>query len=282
MMTQALLVALVMYLSKFLDWGILNIQCRAIWICPLVGLVLGDFTMGVLLGAAIEAVFMGTFSVGGSVPSDIQSGAIFGAAFGILTSQEGSIDQAVTIGVAMAVPAGLLATLLFNLVVFFFNFVQDYMDRAVEEHNDKKFNATHIFTMFFYPIPFAVMTFIGIYVGVEPISNLINNMPVQIDQALTVMSQILPALGMAILIKSMWDAETLPFYFVGFAFAAYLGLDTMGIAIIGAALAVFYIYKDYTQRQELESLKKRRPEIAAASGGIPADALDDEMEDFLS
>lgn len=279
MATQALLVALVMYLAKFLDWGILNIQCRPIWICPLVGLVLGDLTQGIILGAAIEAVFMGTFSVGGSVPSDIQSGAIFGAAFGILTAQGASVDQAVTTGVAMAVPAGLLATLLFNLVVFFFNFVHDYMDRAVAAHNDKKFNAAHIFTMFFYPIPFAVMTFFGIYVGVDPISNLMANMPAQVNQALTVMSQVLPALGMAILVKSMWDVETLPFFFVGFALAAYLGLNTMAIAIIGAAFAVFYIYKDYTHRQELESLKKRS-EVAPAVAS--ANALDDEMEDFLS
>lgn len=282
MMTQALLVAVVMYLSKFLDWGILNIQPRPIWICPLVGLVLGDLTQGIILGAAIEAVFMGTFTVGGSVPSDIQSGAVFGAAFGILTAQGASLDQAVNTGVAMAVPAGLLATLLFNLVVFFFNFVHDYMDRAVAAHNDKAFNAAHIFTIFFYPLPFAVMTFIGIYVGVEPITNLMNNMPAQVNQMLTVMSQALPALGMAILIKSMWDKETLPFYFIGFALAAYLGLGTMAIAIIGGAFAVFYIFTDYKHRQEMDALKRRSVPAPAAEAAASAPALTNEMEDFLS
>ncbi|HIY58352.1 MAG TPA: PTS sugar transporter subunit IIC [Candidatus Tetragenococcus pullicola] len=271
-MKDALLVALVMYLAKFLDWGALNIQVRPIILGPLVGLVLGDLTQGIILGAAIEAVFMGTFTVGGSVPSDIPSGAIFGTAFGILTG------KGVAVGVALAVPVGLLATLLFNLVCLFFNFLVSYQDRAIAEKNDRRFNQIHIFAMFFYPIPFAIMTFIAIKAGVGPIESFMNSLPDQVMAMLNVMAQMLPALGMAILTKSMWDKEIIPFFFIGFVLAAYLGMDTMGIAVLGAALAIYFIFTDFKKKKEMAALK-RSPQADQTND---SSEMTDEMEDFLS
>lgn len=270
-MFEAFLVAIVMYLAKFFDWGFLNIQIRPIILGPLVGLLLGDLTQGIILGAAIEAVFMGTFSVGGSVPSDITAGAIFGTAFGILTG------QGVAVGVALAVPVGLLTTLLFNLVVFFFNFLVDFEDRSVANRNEKNFNRAHYFAMFFYPIPFAVMTFIAISAGVEPIESFMQNLPGQVTAMLNVMAQMLPALGMAILTKSMWDKEIIPFFFVGFVLAAYLGMNTMGIAVLGASIAIYFIYADFKKSKELAMLKKAKVVVNNQNENVS-----DEMEDFLS
>lgn len=271
-MFNALMVALVMYLSKFLDWGYLNIQVRPIILGLLVGLVLGDLTQGIIIGAAIEAVFMGTFSVGGSVPSDVAAGAVMGTAFGILTG------KGVATGVALAIPVGLLTTLLFNLVVLFFNFLVDYEDRAIANKQDYKFNGAHYFAMFFYPIPFAIMAFFAIYAGVAPIEEFMNNMPVQINQMLNVMAQMLPALGMAILTKSMWDKEIMPFFFIGFALAAYLGLDTMAIAILGASAAIYFIFTDFKRKKEMAAMKRTNTVTPVTSDPN----MTNEMEDFLS
>lgn len=271
MITQALLVALVMFIAKFLDWGYLNITPRPIWIAPLVGLVLGDLTTGIIMGAAIEAVFMGTFTVGGSVPSDITAASIFGAAFGIL------LGQGTEKAVALAVPIGLLAVLLFNLVVMFFNFVVDYEDRVVAAHNDKAFTRAHYFAMIFYPLVYGVMTFLIIMYGVAPVESFMSSLPVAVNRMLNVMAQTMPALGMAILIKSMWDKEIVPFFFVGFVLAAYLGLNSMAIAILGAAISIYFIQKDFRESKEKAAFK-RQP-VVAASG---TSKIDDEMEDFLS
>lgn len=270
-MINAILVAVVMYFAKFFDWGFLNLQIRPIILGPLVGLALGDLTQGIILGAAIEAVFMGTFSVGGSVPSDIPAGAIIGTAFGILTG------KGVATGVALAVPVGLLTTLLFNLVVLFFNFLVDYEDRAIANKQDTKFSQAHYFAMFFYPIPFAIMTFIAVYAGVGPIEAFMNNLPAQVMQMLNVMAQMLPALGMAILTKSMWDKAIIPFFFIGFVLAAYLGLNTMAIAVLGGSIAVYFIFADFKRAKEMAALKKTG--IATTTG---SENMTNEMEDFLS
>ena len=272
---QALLVALIMYASKFFDWGFLNIQIRPIILGPLVGLVLGDFQLGIIIGASIEAVFMGTFSVGGSVPSDIASAGVLGTAFGILAGQ--SASKAVALGVSLSIPVGLLAVLLFNLVVLCWNFLVDYEDRAIASRKEHKFTNAHIFAMVVYPIPFAIMAFIAIYAGVTPVQHFMAALPAQVNQILNVMSQMLPALGMAILLKSMWDKDIVPFFFIGFAIAAYLKVGTMGIAVFGAAIAVYYIFNDFKHAKEIAALKKQR--VVSENN---AEGVTDEMEDFLS
>lgn len=269
MLVQAILVGLVMFLVKWLDWGFLNIMPRPIWIGPLVGLVLGDLPTGCIIGASIEAVFMGTFTIGGSVPSDITAAAVFGTAFGILTG------KGVSTGVALSVPVGLLAVLLFNLVCLFFNFVVDYEDRAVAAHNERKFNQAHFFAMFFYPFVFFITTVIVLEFGVTPVQHFMDALPAQVNQMLNVMAQLLPALGMAILVSSMWDKELIPLFFAGFAMAAYLKLDTMGIAVIAGAIAIWFIFSDYRHTKEIKELKKHSSGPSAGSG-------DDETEDFLS
>lgn len=96
MLLSAFLVAIVMYVAKFTDW-IGQIGVRPIWICPLVGLVLGDLQAGIILGASLELVFIGAISIGGSVPQDFVSGGILGCAFAILLGKEA--DIAVTLAV---------------------------------------------------------------------------------------------------------------------------------------------------------------------------------------
>lgn len=268
MLTKAIMVRLIMFLVKFLDWGFANIIPRPIWIGPLVGLVLGDLPQGCIIGASIEAVFMGTFTVGGSVPSDITAAAVFGTAFGILTG------KGVNTGVALSVPVGLLAVLLFNLVCLLFNFVVAYEDKVVAKHDVKKFTVAHIFAMIFYPLVFAIVTVIVLEFGVNPVQHFMNNMPAQVTQMLNVMAQLLPAVGMAILVSSMWDKEIVPLFFVGFALAAYLKLNTMAIAIIAGAFAVYFIISDYNRRKELNEIKATKTNVDTAAKN--------ESEDFFS
>lgn len=270
MVIQALLIAIIMFLTKFLDWGFFNINIRPIWIGPLVGLALGDLREGILMGAAIEAVFLGTFSVGGSVPSDISSAAVFGTAFGIL------LNKGTSAAVALSIPIGLLAVLLFNLIAgVIFNFVVDFEDRAINNHNDKLFTAAHYFAIIFYPLVFGIAAFIIMMVGVEPVKNLMDNMPAFVNNALTAMSAALPAVGMAILVNSMWDKQLIPFFFIGFVLAAYLNLGTMPIAVLGAAFAVYYILTDFSKRKNHQN-----PDGPAARKS--GNANSEEMEDFLS
>ena len=64
-----------MFIAKFADhgWGQPLIE-RPICCGALVGLVLGDLRAGVMIGASLELVFLGTITIGGSLPADLAVG----------------------------------------------------------------------------------------------------------------------------------------------------------------------------------------------------------------
>lgn len=64
----------------------------------LAGLVLGDFHTGIVMGAALESIFMGISAIGGSIPADATTASIIAVAYTILT---GSTAEA---GLAIALP----------------------------------------------------------------------------------------------------------------------------------------------------------------------------------
>lgn len=57
---------------------------RPIVVCPLLGLILGDLQTGLALGASIEALFMGSVSIGAYIPPDATSAGVLCAAYVIL------------------------------------------------------------------------------------------------------------------------------------------------------------------------------------------------------
>lgn len=62
-----------------------NLGSRPIITGMLVGLVMGDLKTGIILGATLEMVFIGSITLGAAVPPDVITGGILGAAFAIST-----------------------------------------------------------------------------------------------------------------------------------------------------------------------------------------------------
>ncbi len=98
------LCALVYVLVYAIDYYFLSWQCliRPIVVAPLTGLVLGDLGTGIVMGASLEAIFMGISAVGGSIPSDCLSGAIIAVAYAILVGGDGAVET----GLALAMTIG--------------------------------------------------------------------------------------------------------------------------------------------------------------------------------
>ena len=64
-----------------IDWGIgtpyLN---RPIILGPLVGLILGDLTTGIIIGGTLEVFFLGQMAIGSYIPPDAAVGGVLGTA----------------------------------------------------------------------------------------------------------------------------------------------------------------------------------------------------------
>jgi len=104
------LIAMFGHSEDFLGTTLLS---RPLVLGPLVGLVLGDFSQGIIIGATLELIFMGNIKVGAAVPPDIITGGVLGTAFAIMSGKGPAI------ALALAIPISILAGMIVSgLFVF--------------------------------------------------------------------------------------------------------------------------------------------------------------------
>ncbi|MEJ5174589.1 PTS mannose/fructose/sorbose/N-acetylgalactosamine transporter subunit IIC [Erwinia sp. MYb416] len=242
MLTSALLVALVMFLVKTADHTLGQPLIERPLICgALIGLVLGDVKQGIVIGATLELIFLGTITIGGSVPADLAVGSVLATAFTILTHAEPPV------AVALALPISLLAVFVYQVLKLVYTALVEKYDALLEQGHDRAALGLTLGMTFFYGVPFALIAFFGVLYGTDVIRSLVESIPSTVMRGMTAVGGILPALGFAILLKALWNRNIAPFFFIGFAIAAYLQLPIMGIAIIAASIAVYLCFNEFNQ-----------------------------------
>src|SRR3954470_19189772 len=108
--------------EDFLGTTLLN---RPLVLGPLVGLVLGDFEQGIVIGATLELIFMGNIKVGAAIPPDVITGGVLGTAFAILSGKGAAV------ALALAVPISILAEMLISgLFIFRSAFNKKFVEAA--------------------------------------------------------------------------------------------------------------------------------------------------------
>lgn len=262
MIGTALLIGLVMFIAQFSDMGMGDIMLkRPLVVSALTGLVLGDLQAGVIMGASLEVVFLGITSIGGAMPSDSTTGAIFGTAFAILS------NQGAEVALTLAVPISLLAVILNQASFIVIGALMDKIDKYAASGDQKGLTRLHFAIMFLKPLSYGVLGFFGILLGAEAVSNFVNSIPEVIMNGLTVTGQLLPALGLAILLNMLWEKKIAVFFFLGFVLASYLNLPLIAIAIIGVVIAGFTAVKE----QEINEMR-----LSTSNASI------DDEEDFFN
>lgn len=241
MVTIALKAAFVYYAVYWLDTFILSWQCltRPIVIAPLAGLVMGDFHTGIVMGAALESIFMGISAIGGAIPADATTSSVIAVAYTILTgaSIEEGLAIAMPIGTAMSSFGGLLTPLWASLAPFW--------EKLAVEANPKKFLTVNVLVSFFtMPFVNAIVLFFAVAYGVEGLNAFLGSLPVWVMTGLGAASGMMLAVGFAILTSMIWSGDVAIFFFVGYVLVKYAGLGTVPIAIIGAAIAISLFMSD--------------------------------------
>ena len=198
----------------------------------LIGAILGDMTQGMFIGATLQLMSMGVVGLGGaSVPNYLITTIITT----IVAIQSG---QGYEIGLAIGLPVGMLYVNLDILHKILNGYVMRWSQKLV---NEKKFSQSlnvlylHLVLM---SLKFLLPVLIVLLAGQ------------------TVTEAILPVTGMAMLLNYMPVKKNFLYLCIGFVMYAYMGVGTLGVAIIGFGLAFKYYY-DRTQNA---------PAVAAAGG----------------
>lgn len=224
---QALLVGLIAGFGSFdYQLGSLYVN-RPITLGPLVGLILGDFQTGIIVGATLELFFMGAVSIGGYLPPDVIVGGVLGTAFAIST------NQGAEVALALAMPIALLSLAIGNIVDIIGIFSLRFADKGAENSNPNTIKWIHRFIGFLTVIRRFVLVFLAYRLGVDAMQGVLDAIPDFIIKGLGAAAGLLPALGFAMLMKMVIKKELIPFFFIGFVLSSFLKMPIIGIAILG-------------------------------------------------
>lgn len=239
----------------------------------IVGLVLGDMKTGIIVGAAIQVIYIALVTPGGTVSADVRAISYIGIPLAICAIKGMGIDpaskQATDMAATLGAAVGTLGTVLFYGTATV-NLVWQHMGwKALEDGDFKKLYLvdmglpwlSHFLCSF---LPTVVITMAG--------SSMVDLMKVYLPmdgiamKTLFTVGSLLPAIGVAILLKQVITKATdfLTFFF-GFTLAACMGVNLIGAALIGGFFAVI--------NYKIQMLKVR-PAVAGAV------SYDDDEEDI--
>lgn len=217
----------------------LEVLTRPIVCSFFMGLALGDVKTALIMGAQLEAIYMGTMVIGAVTPSDSTLGSMVAVSFVILTG----ID--LEAGVALSYPIGTITNSVNQLISNARSLEEPFWSKLVDEGKIDKFNKLHVLYGYTWNIlPKVIMVFLCIWLGAEAVTNYYDKIPTFITGGIVASGNLMAAVGLGIMLKMIWSKELGAFFLVGFVLFKCLGMSALQIAVIGTALAIAYFYND--------------------------------------
>lgn len=204
------------------------------------GLIMGDVKLGLAVGATLQLMILGVGTYGGASIPDYMSGAIIGTAFGVISG------QGVEFAIGIAVPIGLFLVQLDVLARFTNTYFQHKADKYADEGKFKKVEQMNLLGIIPWGLSRAIPVMVALIFGHEIVDGLVKVFPTWLMDGLALAGKILPALGIAILLRYLPVKRYMPYLLIGFVLAAFLDVTMVGVAIIGLALGLLA----YQRRQE--------------------------------
>lgn len=267
---QSLLIALWVagVMSRaFLGGATLTLRFSPLMTGLICGLVMHDVKSAMIITAAIQLIYMGVFSPGGTMPSEPSIAAAIAVPVALLGNKDPNS------AIAVAVPVGLLGSYLYQVRFFLNTFIGKLTDKAVEELNDRKITLSVIV----YPtivsfLLFAPLTFIALYWGAPVIAGVVKALQgTVVFHILEVVGGGLAAIGIATTISVIGKKSYIVFfllaYFMSVVFAS-LNITMVTYAIVGALIAAIFV------------LTKGDAQPATSNSSVNTDFVDDDDDDF--
>lgn len=204
------------------------------------GIIMGDIKTGLFVGGTLQLMILGISTFGGASIPDYSTGAIIGTVYAVLAGKGANF------GISLAVPVGLLMVQLDVLARFLNVFLAERVEKNVEKDNRKGIERNVLTGILTFGLYRAIPVFLMLLFGNTLIQLILNVIPDWIISGLSVAGGLLPAVGLAILLRYLPCKEQYPYLFLGFVLSAYLKLPIMAISIIGLVAAVL-TYKSMTQ-----------------------------------
>lgn len=208
---------------------------RAIVIGPLTGLLLGDVKTGLIVGATIELMFLSNVIVGAAGIPDVTMSCAIATALCIVSKVPQEV--AISLAVPVAIFGQFMSTIRFSVLGVP---LAHLADKPAAEGNVKKLLRTPFIGLIVINLLYVVPTFIAVYFGADVVAAAVDRMPTKLIAAFGIGSNLLAAVGFAMLLTMLKSRKLVPFLFIGYVLAAFIGLNIIGTVIVAVSVAVLY------------------------------------------
>lgn len=248
-----------------------------------VGIILGNVQLGIIVGTAIQVVYIALVTPGGTVSADVRAACYIGIPLAMIAIQNNpalagdpSGAEAAATATALGATCGTLGAILFYGTSTI-NLAWQAMGWKWLEKGDthKLYLVDMVLPWISHIICSFVPTFLLVYIGGDAVSNVLNSLPMDSIpmKTLFAVGSLLPCVGIAILLKQVITKVTdwLTFFF-GFTLAAVMGCNLIACS----AIACFFALITF----ELSTIKTKLDSVRASGAVLTAGDDDEEEEDI--
>lgn len=213
-----------------------------------VGLILGDIPGAIQIAIPMQVLYIALVTPGGTVAADLRAVSYIGIPLAYVAVKGAGLDfgseQAGGLAVSITALVGTVGTVMFYGTAMMNLFWQHWGWAELEKNNFKVLPIvdavlpliTHFVISF---IPTVLMT----YYGQSVVTDIQQALPMDglIMKTMFTVGNILPAVGIAILLKSVVDkaSDLIPYAF-GFVISKSLGLTLVAASLVAAIFALFH------------------------------------------
>lgn len=235
MFIKALLVALFASFSWACEYAMWTVQMQPFVAGSIVGLILGDWQTGVIISATIQLIYMGQIQVGGVTAYDFTFAGYIAPAIAIVAHMEPNV----AVSVALAVGSiGLVSNNLYmSINAAFVHMADKYVEKG-ETKNLWIYN--WLLPLFSSTILYGIPAFVAVYWGGEYLETFMAALPAWVDGGLAVTGMLLPALGIGMMFRAVYNKKFVAFALLGYILAGYFGLSIIGTAMFAVACVLIY------------------------------------------
>ena len=231
---------------------------RPLMVSTFTGLILGDVTLGLTVGALIELAFAGLTPAGGTQPPNPVMAGLMGTVLAYTTGCDA--QQAL----ALCLPFSFLGQYIILFYYSAFSFFMGKADECAAKGDISGLRNVNLLTMLIVSATYGVLAFLCAYAAQGPIQAFVEWLPEVITHGLEIAGGVLPAVGFGMLLRVMMKAKYVPYFIAGFLMTCFIDMpNLLPVALLGLIFALI----DFFGTKQRQADIKAAVEEAGMSGG---------------
>lgn len=199
----------------------------------LIGIILGDVQKGIIFGCAINALYLGTITVGGVAANDINFAAYIGIPLAMTSGA--TTEEALTLAALL----GALGVLVWNGVKIINAVWVHVMDNKIEKGDLDGAALVPIYGNIFLFICRFIPIFLACLLGPEIMQNVMASVPDSVSKIIGILGGMLPLVGFGIILKtSVKKYFELAYFVLGFVLFTCFNVSVIAILVVAIVLAL--------------------------------------------